>query len=51
MILDFTENGAMKVDMVYYIKGMLKEFPYPMLLRHHKTASYNFYDAVEAFTD
>jgi hypothetical protein len=28
MILDFTDNGAMKVDMVYYIKGMLEDFPY-----------------------
>jgi hypothetical protein len=30
MILDFTDNGAMKVDMVYYIKGMFEEFPYPI---------------------
>jgi hypothetical protein len=30
MILDFTDNGAMKVDMVYYIKGMLEDFPYPI---------------------
>jgi hypothetical protein len=28
MILDFTDNGAMKVDMVYYIKGTFEEFPY-----------------------
>jgi hypothetical protein len=26
MILDFTDNGAMKVDMVYYIKGIFEEF-------------------------
>jgi hypothetical protein len=30
MILDFTDSGAMKVDMVYYIKGMFEEFPYPI---------------------
>jgi hypothetical protein len=30
MILDFTDNGAMKVDMVYYKKGMFGEFPYPI---------------------
>jgi hypothetical protein len=30
MILDFTDNGAMKVDMIYYIKGMLEDFPYPI---------------------
>jgi hypothetical protein len=28
MILDFTDDGAMKVGMIYYIKGMLEEFPY-----------------------
>jgi hypothetical protein len=28
MILDFTDDGALKIDMVYYIKGMLEEFPY-----------------------
>jgi hypothetical protein len=28
MILDFTDDRAMKVDMIYYIKGMLEEFPY-----------------------
>jgi hypothetical protein len=30
MILDFTDDGAMKVDMIYYIKGMLEEFSYPI---------------------
>jgi hypothetical protein len=30
MILDFTDNGAMKLDMVYYIKGMIEDFPYPI---------------------
>jgi hypothetical protein len=30
MILDFTDNGAMKVDMVYHIRGMLENFPYPI---------------------
>jgi hypothetical protein len=30
MILDFTDNSVMKVDMVYYIKGMIKDFPYPI---------------------
>jgi hypothetical protein len=30
MILHFTDNGAMKVDMVYYIKGMIEDFPYPI---------------------
>ena len=28
MIMDFTQEGALKTDMKYYIKGMLKEFPY-----------------------
>jgi hypothetical protein len=28
MILDFADKGAMKVDMIYYIKGMLEDFPY-----------------------
>jgi hypothetical protein len=30
MILDSDDEGAMKVDMVYYIKGMLEDFPYPI---------------------
>jgi hypothetical protein len=30
MILDITDNGAMKVDMVYYIKGMIADFAYPI---------------------
>jgi hypothetical protein len=30
MILDFTEPGAMKVDMRYYIDGMLEDFPFPV---------------------
>jgi hypothetical protein len=30
MILDFTDDGAMKVDMIYYIKGVLEDFPYPI---------------------
>jgi hypothetical protein len=30
MILDFTDNDAMKVNMVYYIKGMIEDFPYPI---------------------
>jgi hypothetical protein len=30
MILDFTDNGAMKGDMVYYIKVMFGESPYPI---------------------
>jgi hypothetical protein len=28
MILDFTEDGALKIDMRYYIEGMMEEFPY-----------------------
>jgi hypothetical protein len=28
MIMDFTQEGALKVDMRYYIKGMIEEFPY-----------------------
>jgi hypothetical protein len=28
MILDFTQDGALKIDMKYYIEGMLEEFPY-----------------------
>jgi hypothetical protein len=28
MIMDFTQDGALKVDMKYYIQGMLDEFPY-----------------------
>jgi hypothetical protein len=30
MILDFTDSGAMKVDMRYYIDGMLEDFPFPV---------------------
>jgi hypothetical protein len=30
MILDFMDNVAKKVDMVYYIKGMFEEFPDPI---------------------
>jgi hypothetical protein len=28
MILDFTHGGALKMDMKYYIQGMLDEFPF-----------------------
>jgi hypothetical protein len=28
MILDFTQDGALKIDMKYYIQGMLDEFPF-----------------------
>jgi hypothetical protein len=28
MILDFSVPGAMKLDMIYYIKQMIKDFPY-----------------------
>ena len=28
MILDFTQDGALKIDMKYYIEGMLEEFPH-----------------------
>jgi hypothetical protein len=28
MILDFTKPGAMKVDMKYYIDGMMEDFPF-----------------------
>jgi hypothetical protein len=28
MILDFTEDGALKIHLRYYIKGMLENFPY-----------------------
>ena len=28
MIMDFTQDGALKIDMKYYIKGMLDDFPY-----------------------
>jgi hypothetical protein len=27
MILDFTDDGALKIDMIYYIKGILEDFP------------------------
>jgi hypothetical protein len=30
MILDFETPGAMKVDMRYYIDGMVEDFPYPI---------------------
>jgi hypothetical protein len=30
MKLDFSIPGAMKVDMKYYIDGMIEEFPYPI---------------------
>jgi hypothetical protein len=30
MILNFTDSGAMKVDMRYYIDGMLEDFPFPV---------------------
>jgi hypothetical protein len=30
MILDFIVPGAMRVDMKYYIDGMLEDFPYPV---------------------
>jgi hypothetical protein len=30
MILDFTEDGALKIDMRYYIEGMLAEFSYEL---------------------
>ena len=28
MIIDFTQEGALKIDMKYYTKGVLEEFPY-----------------------
>jgi hypothetical protein len=28
MIMDYTQDGALKIDMKYYIKGMLDDFPY-----------------------
>jgi hypothetical protein len=28
MIMDFTQDGALKIDMKCYIKGMLEDFPY-----------------------
>jgi hypothetical protein len=28
MIIDFTQDGALKVDMRYYIEAMIEEFPY-----------------------
>ncbi len=28
MILDFTQDGALGLDMIYYIEGMIEEFPY-----------------------
>jgi hypothetical protein len=30
MILDYNTPGAMKVDMRYYINGMIQDFPYPI---------------------
>jgi hypothetical protein len=27
MVLDFTQDGALKINMRYYIEGMLEEFP------------------------
>jgi hypothetical protein len=30
MILDCTQVGALKIDMKYYIEGMIKEFPFPI---------------------
>jgi hypothetical protein len=46
MILDFTQDGALKIDMKYYIQGMLEEFPFEVtvdreaiqsLRRHQET--------------
>jgi hypothetical protein len=28
MIMDYTQDGALKIDMKYYIKAMLEDFPY-----------------------
>ena len=28
MILDFTQDGVLKLDMKYYIEGMIEDFPY-----------------------
>ena len=28
MIIDFTQEGALKIDMKYYTKGVVEEFPY-----------------------
>jgi hypothetical protein len=30
MILDFSQDGAVKINMKYYIEGMLEEFPFPI---------------------
>jgi hypothetical protein len=30
MILDYSEKGALKVDMRYYIDGMIEDFPYDL---------------------
>jgi hypothetical protein len=30
MIMDYTQEGALKIDMKYYIEGMLNEFPFPI---------------------
>jgi hypothetical protein len=32
MIMDFTKDGALIIDMKYYIEGMLEEFPYEVKL-------------------
>jgi hypothetical protein len=36
MILDFTDDGALKIDMIYYIKGMLEVFPYAIITKKTK---------------
>ena len=28
MIMDFTQEGSLKIDMICYIVGILEEFPY-----------------------
>ena len=42
MILDYSEKGKLKVDMIYYIKKMIEEFPYEIKpqKRHHRMKSY-----------
>ena len=39
MILDYSEKGALKVDMRYYINGMIEDFPYNLHAR--KIAPWN----------
>ena len=36
MIMDFIQEGALKIDLKYYTKGMLEEYPYKIKATHKK---------------